>query len=57
MTASTTCPECDAQLTMADDTETGEIVACGECGVDLEVRGVAPPRLELAPPEEEDWGE
>ncbi len=58
MTGSTAaCPECDAQVALAADTEVGEIVSCAECGADLEVRGLDPARLELAPPEEEDWGE
>jgi alpha-aminoadipate carrier protein LysW len=39
------------------DAEVGEIVVCPECGADLEVRSLAPARLEVAPPEEEDWGE
>ena len=51
------CPECDAQVALAADTEVGEIVSCAECGADLEVRSLEPIRLELAPPEEEDWGE
>jgi alpha-aminoadipate carrier protein LysW len=57
MTMTAACPECDAPVGIADDTEAGEIVACGDCGVDLEVVGLAPPRLDVAPPEEEDWGE
>lgn len=51
------CPECDARVLMTTDVEVGEIVTCPECGVDLEVTGTDPLRLELAPPEEEDWGE
>jgi len=35
----------------------GEIVVCSDCGVDLEVVSLDPLRLELAPMEEEDWGE
>lgn len=58
MAASTaTCPECDAQVSLGDDAEVGEIVACTECGTDLEIGALAPARLEVAPPEEEDWGE
>jgi len=30
---------------------------CPECGVDLEVTGLDPATLVLAPMEEEDWGE
>ena len=58
MAASTaSCPECEAKLSLGDDAEVGEIVACTECGTDLEIRGLAPASLEVAPPEEEDWGE
>ena len=35
----------------------GEIVVCSDCGVDLEVTSLNPPEVELAPMEEEDWGE
>jgi alpha-aminoadipate carrier protein LysW len=51
------CPECDAPVALGADAEVGEIVSCTECGADLEIRALAPPRLEVAPPEEEDWGE
>ena len=50
------CAECDAELTLTDVVE-GEIVVCSDCGVDLEVISLNPPQLELAPMEEEDWGE
>lgn len=50
------CAECDAELTLEDVVE-GEIVVCPDCGVDLEVVSLDPPQLELAPMEEEDWGE
>jgi alpha-aminoadipate/glutamate carrier protein LysW len=50
------CVECDAEITLEDVVE-GEIVVCPDCGVDLEVTSLNPPTLELAPMEEEDWGE
>jgi alpha-aminoadipate carrier protein LysW len=50
------CPECDAQLQLEDVIE-GEIIVCSDCGVDLEVVSLDPVTLELAPMEEEDWGE
>lgn len=50
------CPECDADIEL-DDVLEGEIVDCPECGVELEVVSTNPLRLELAPEEEEDWGE
>jgi alpha-aminoadipate/glutamate carrier protein LysW len=52
-----TCPECSAELNLGDNVVQGEIVQCPDCGVDLEVVAVNPLKLELAPMEEEDWGE
>lgn len=52
-----TCLECDAELDLAPDVEEGEIVVCLDCGVELEVIGLDPITLELAPEVEEDWGE
>ncbi len=50
------CPECDAEIVLNDVME-GEIVDCPECGVELEVTGVEPLTFDIAPEEEEDWGE
>jgi alpha-aminoadipate carrier protein LysW len=51
------CPECAAEVSLPDDTITSEIVHCPECNVELEVTNLDPLTLELAPEEEEDWGE
>jgi len=51
------CPMCDSPIVVADDAEEGEIVSCEDCGADLEVVATDPIVLELAPEEEEDWGE
>jgi len=51
------CPECGYELTIAADTVIGEILQCGDCGVDLEVINLEPLEISLAPEEEEDWGE
>ena len=51
------CPECAADVALPDDVMEGEIVQCAECGVELEVISLDPPELDLAPEEEEDWGE
>lgn len=51
------CPECGAEIELGEDVETAEIVECPDCGVELEVTALEPPTLELAPEEEEDWGE
>lgn len=56
MTFETTCPECEGPLTLTDPME-GEIVPCPDCGVELEVVSLDPLTLDLAPEEEEDWGE
>lgn len=54
----TTCPECAGTLTLKPDVQQGEIVVCGDCGVDLEVVSTTPTiTLALAPTEQEDWGE
>ena len=51
------CPECDAEITLEANTEVGEILVCPDCGVDLEVKSLTPAVVELAPMEQEDWGE
>ena len=51
------CPECDAEVTLAENTEVSEIIVCPDCGVDLEVIALEPATVQLAPMEEEDWGE
>lgn len=51
------CPECEAQLKLEAGTEVGEIIVCSDCGVDLEVISLEPAKVQLAPMEEEDWGE
>jgi len=50
------CPECAAEIELDDPLE-GEIVDCPDCGVELEVVAIEPLTFELAPDEEEDWGE
>ena len=51
-----TCPECEAEISLKEPMR-GEIVPCPDCGADLEVTSVSPLVLELAPMEQEDWGE
>ena len=51
------CPECGAENELGSDTVVNEIIVCQDCGVDLEVISLDPPKVELAPMEEEDWGE
>ena len=53
-----TCPECDAEIEVDEyDVDKGDLLNCPECGSHLEVTGLTPLELDLAPEEEEDWGE
>jgi lysine biosynthesis protein LysW len=49
------CPVCGADITLEADAEAGEIIACDDCGSELEITGKD--SLQEAPQEEEDWGE
>jgi len=57
MSQQSSCPECGFAITIAADTVKGEILQCGDCGVELEVINLEPLEIALAPEEEEDWGE
>jgi len=51
------CPECEAEITLEANAEVGEIIVCPDCGVDLEIVSLKPAKVDLAPMEQEDWGE
>ena len=51
------CVECGSSITLPDGTVENEILDCDSCGVELEVVSLDPPTVELAPEEQEDWGE
>ena len=51
------CPVCAAEIEIADDVISGELVVCGDCGVELEVLATDPVKLAEAPSAEEDWGQ
>ena len=53
----THCVECGSDITLSEDVETGEILDCDSCGVELEVIGIDPISISKAPELEEDWGE
>ena len=53
----TTCPECDAEITIPAGAMENELIACAECGAELEIISLDPLELDLAPEVEEDWGE
>lgn len=50
------CPDCTGTFT-ASIAMVGELVECGDCATELEVRSLDPLRVEVAPELEEDWGE
>lgn len=52
------CPECEADIELDEyDVDKGEIISCPECGIELEVVGLAPLELDVAPQEEDEWEE
>jgi len=54
------CPECEGEVEIDEyDVDKGEIISCPECGVELEVVGLSPLQLDLAPREEDEdeWQE
>ncbi|HKP88268.1 MAG TPA: lysine biosynthesis protein LysW [Blastocatellia bacterium] len=53
-----TCPECEAEVQVDEDTDKGDTVECDDCGTQLEVVGLDPIELDVAvEEEEEDWTE
>ena len=51
------CPECEGEVAVPSDAQTGEILVCPDCGIELELTSLEPVQLKLAPKEAEDWGE
>ena len=51
-------PECEADIEIDEfDVDKGEVISCPESGIDLEVVGLSPLELDLAPQEEDEWEE
>jgi alpha-aminoadipate carrier protein LysW len=53
----TQCPQCDESVPVAATAFVSELLTCPSCKAELEVVGLEPPELALAPEIEEDWGE
>ena len=51
------CPVCAVDIEFVDDTIVGELLECGDCGVELEVISLDPEEVEEAPETDEDWGQ
>ena len=50
-----TCPECDAEIEVDEfDVDKGDQLSCPDCGSNLEVVGLSPIELDLAPDDEDD---
>ena len=48
------CPECEAEVHVDDDVEKGDLINCEECDTLLEVVGLDPIELDIAPEDEEE---
>lgn len=57
MSRTAACPECEADVLIAADAMQNELIACPDCGTELEIVSLNPLTLEAAPEVEEDWGE
>jgi alpha-aminoadipate carrier protein LysW len=56
-TATQSCPECEASISMPEQVRLSEIIECPDCRSELEIVTLEPVMLALAPEVEEDWGE
>ena len=51
------CPICVNEIEFEQDTITGELLSCPDCGAELEVVSLDPEKLDQAPELDEDWGQ
>ena len=51
------CPVCGSEWGLENSLVIGELLDCGDCGVELEVKNLEPLEVAEAPQEEEDWGQ
>ena len=51
------CIECGTDIVFPEDVMENELIDCDACGIELEVISIDPLKLDLAPEEQEDWGE
>jgi alpha-aminoadipate carrier protein LysW len=55
--SATSCPACEAQIALPANAMQNELLACPDCGSELEIISLNPLELDFAPEVEEDWGE
>ncbi len=49
------CPECDAEIEVDEfDVDKGDQLSCPDCGSNLEVTGLSPIELDLAPDDDDE---
>lgn len=51
----TACPECSEEVYIDADSEQGDVVACGECGTDLEIVGLDPIEVDVHHEDDDDF--
>lgn len=53
------CPECGAEFNAPNDAIIGEIIACPDCGLELEITKIEKGKVEIKTIQitGEDWGE
>ncbi|MDE0310571.1 MAG: lysine biosynthesis protein LysW [Acidiferrobacterales bacterium] len=51
------CPVCALAIEFEQDTITGELIECDDCGAELEVVSIDPDAVAEAPETDEDWGQ
>jgi alpha-aminoadipate carrier protein LysW len=50
-----TCPECDAEIEVDEfDVDKGDQLSCPDCGSNLEVIGLSPIELDIAPEDDDE---
>ena len=47
MTKIIECPDCFEPVIIPDDSQTGEIIECQNCGAELEILSLKPPQVAL----------
>ncbi len=50
----TACPECSEDVFVDAESEQGDVIACDECGTELEIVGLDPIELDISPDKDTD---
>ena len=52
-----TCPDCEADVHVDPDSDKGDTITCGECGMKLEIVGLDPLELDIVEEDDDDIGD